>query len=140
MDRERFDELVQRLAEAPTRRSLVQAGAAVLFGTVLPTLDASRDLASVEAKKKRKKKKKKKKAFTCPAETPIHCGGQRCCAEFEPTCCAPTDQDPEGFCTLEDEVCCPSELGGGSCPSGETCCPPTAEFPFPHCAESEQEC
>ena len=138
MDRERFDDLVRRLATTRTRRGVIRVGVGALLGTTaLSVAGLDRDLADVKARK-RKKKKAKPAAFSCPAATPVRCPNQLCCLAIKPTCCPATTQSPGGSCAPKDQTCCKSEAGGGSCP---------AEFPQccllrlgEGCCEIDQDC
>lgn len=144
MDTERFDALSRRLAEALTRRGVTRL-AATAIAAAFPALAPGRNLVDVEGRKKKKRKKKKRKKRPAPTPTPtptpppLPCDGA--CGGAYPLCCPATTQDPHGFCTLPEDVCCTSAEGGGACPASlPKCCPPTTQFENGLCGDLDDTC
>jgi hypothetical protein len=138
MDMERFDALSRRLAEALTRRGVTRI-AAIAAAAALPALAPRGRLTDVVARKKKKRKKKRRKKPPAPPPPPPPCGGN--CGAAYPQCCPATTQDPQGFCTLPEDVCCTSAQGGGACPESlPKCCPPTTQFENGLCGDPDDTC
>lgn len=54
---------------------------------------------------------------------------QSTCAPTCAKCCPPPTGSTIPHCGTADQICCPTSLGGGACPSTSACCTVTAECP-----------
>lgn len=54
---------------------------------------------------------------------------QSTCAPTCEKCCPPPTGSTIPHCGTASQICCPSSLGGGACPTGSVCCNVTADCP-----------